>query len=504
MSKWFEADKDGLRQIAERLVEARGFGIILAELYQNVMDTNATECSVEFEKVPGRPLAELRVTDNDPNGFADLTHAYTLYAPSGKKADPSKAGRFNLGEKYVLAFCQTANITTTTGCISFGPDGREHLPRRKTNVGTAFEAVIDCTTAQMEQMAQFARRLIVKPGLRLMVNGEEVPHRKPFTSFTAKLPTEISNDAGNLTRTVRVAEVELYEPLAGEVPMLYELGIPVVETGDKWHYNVQQKVPLNTERDNVTPKYLADLRTFVFNHTHAMLGGDDTEAEWVNVAAGNDKAAPAAVETFRVQKFGEKSVAEDPFNAEANAEAVAHGYTVIPKHGLTPGQRANLKANNFLLSSSAAFPTAGKGVYSDDPDAEPVEVIGPDRQTAPMTEVARYTEELAHRLMGKKVTVVFVKVPPRQCAQPWLACYGRGHLLGRSEFHFNVGVLGQRWFDNRVTDKVDELIIHEFGHEYNPNHLAAEYHAGLCKLGARLVQAVLDDPAWFKKWRGRA
>ena len=27
--------------------------------------------------------------------------------------------------------------------------------------------------------------------------------------------------------------------------MLYELGIPVVETGDKWHYSVRQKVPLN-------------------------------------------------------------------------------------------------------------------------------------------------------------------------------------------------------------------------------------------------------------------
>ena len=32
MSRWFEADKVGLRQIAERLVERRGFGILGAEL----------------------------------------------------------------------------------------------------------------------------------------------------------------------------------------------------------------------------------------------------------------------------------------------------------------------------------------------------------------------------------------------------------------------------------------------------------------------------------------
>ena len=39
---WFSVDKEGLRQINERLVERRGFGVIVAELYQNVMDTDAT------------------------------------------------------------------------------------------------------------------------------------------------------------------------------------------------------------------------------------------------------------------------------------------------------------------------------------------------------------------------------------------------------------------------------------------------------------------------------
>ena len=66
MSDWFIANKDGLRQIAERLVERRGFGIIGGELYQNVMDTDATECIMTIEKLPNRPVAELTVTDNDP------------------------------------------------------------------------------------------------------------------------------------------------------------------------------------------------------------------------------------------------------------------------------------------------------------------------------------------------------------------------------------------------------------------------------------------------------
>ena len=66
MSRWFEADKVGLRQIAERLVERRGFGIIGAELYQNVMDTNATVCEIVLEKTKTRGWYALVCEDNDP------------------------------------------------------------------------------------------------------------------------------------------------------------------------------------------------------------------------------------------------------------------------------------------------------------------------------------------------------------------------------------------------------------------------------------------------------
>jgi hypothetical protein len=31
------------------------------------------------------------------------------------------------------------------------------------------------------------------------------------------------------------------------------MGIPVVETGDRWHVDVAQKVPLNFDRDNLPP-----------------------------------------------------------------------------------------------------------------------------------------------------------------------------------------------------------------------------------------------------------
>src|SRR3990172_1784245 len=94
---WFEVDRAGLA----KLVERRGKAFLLYELISNCWDTGATEVVVTLGEI-GRAV-ELTIVDNDVNGFADLTHAYTLFAESSRKSDPSKRGRFNLGEKLVLA-----------------------------------------------------------------------------------------------------------------------------------------------------------------------------------------------------------------------------------------------------------------------------------------------------------------------------------------------------------------------------------------------------------------
>lgn len=496
MSKWFDADKDGLRQLAERLVERRGFGIIGAELYQNVMDTDATVCDITLEKTDARGRYLLVCEDNDPTGFPELGHAYTVFAPSLKKDDPEKAGRFNIGEKMVLAFCREACIETTKGTVNFDAEGRREHPRRKRGVGTKFWAVIDCNEERRGQFLAHMQRILIKPGLKLRVNGETIPERRPVAEFEEILTTEHGDD---LRPTKRKCKVEIYEPGEGETAMLYELGIPVVETGDRWHYSVRQKVPLNVDRDNVTPAYLRDLRTHVFNHMHPRVTPEDTEERWVEEATSDDKITEEAIADFKKKKYGDSAVAEDPFNPDANAAALTDGRTIIPKHGLTKGQRENLKKHALLVSSSQAYPTAGKGAYSDDPDADPVEVIREVDWSDGMREIFDYTQGMAQRLIGKSLKIRFVNWPRRDGGH-WRACYGTGHLLGLSSFDYNVGVLGRRWFAHGVTEDTDSLIIHELGHEYCTNHADENYYRALTKLGARLKAAALAEPDWFRRF----
>lgn len=491
MSNWFTADKDGLRQLHERLVERRGFGIVGAELYANVMDTSATDCLFTIEKFPRQPVIRVRVEDNG-EGFHDLSHAWTIFAPSKKKLDPEKAGRFNLGEKVVLSFALEGEIHTTTGTVKFDSSGRTVNGRKKRSQGTVFEALLRGNQERYEQLLDYMRRVIVRPGLNLTVNGEVVPHRTPIHVFETPLKTEIGED---LRPTVRITKVEVYEPLEGDIPSLFELGIPVVETDDRWHYNVLQKVPLNADRDNVTPAYLRSVRVAVLNEMHNRIQPEDTTTSWVYDATSSPDCSDEAIGTFKLQKYGEKSVAFDPGNPEANNVAAANGFTVIPSRGLTTGQRENLKRAGQLISSSQQFPDAGRRAYMGGPNAKPADIIPESEWTRGMKNIHAYTLFLGRRLLGKPIYVIFVKV-----GEKWDACYGQGQIS--SEFHYNVQSLGKKWFDGPVRPEIDELIIHEFGHEYATNHLSEDYYKSLCRLGAKLKALALAHPEDFGPFTG--
>jgi hypothetical protein len=111
---WFDVDKQGLA----KLMAGRHKAFVLYELLQNAWDQNVTEVKVSLSEVPGRAESEIVVEDDDPDGFADLAHAYTLFAESRKKANPEKRGRFNIGEKLVLALARRASMDHGGRCGS--------------------------------------------------------------------------------------------------------------------------------------------------------------------------------------------------------------------------------------------------------------------------------------------------------------------------------------------------------------------------------------------------
>ena len=104
--------------------------------------------------------------------------------------------------------------------------------------------------------------------------------------FEAALETVLATEEGELRRTQRKTLVRLHEPLEGEAAMLYEMGIPVVAIDAKYHVCVAQRVPLNMERDNVTPAYLKTIQVELLNHAYDRLEEHDANAAWGSRCGG--------------------------------------------------------------------------------------------------------------------------------------------------------------------------------------------------------------------------
>lgn len=483
MSSWFEADKEGLRKI----LESRGKEALLFELISNAWDTDTKAVHVDLAPIPGVPEAALLVRDDDPNGFADLTHAYTLFAESNRKDDATKRGRFNLGEKLVLAMCTEAKILTTRGSVYFGDKGRR-AGRAKTEKGTSFEATIRITRAEFEVVCRKVMALI--PPIPTFFRGERIPKRKPVRTFEVTLPTELGDEGGSLRRTRRKATVNLYEPKEGERATLYELGVPVVETEDRWHADVQQKVPLTLDRTNVLPSFLRELRAAILNNAHRMLSEEDSAKGWVTEALTSKKVEQKAVQVTIEKRFGERAVAYDPSDKESNNKAVAEGFKVVHGGSLPKAAWKNVRESSALTPAGRKFPTPKP--YSDDPDADLVELIPRSEWTPAMVKVADLADRLADELMGVPLTVLMVRAQGN-----FRACYGKGGKLD-----FNLKHLAPSFFEGVKTpegrQEVLDLLIHEFGHQYASNHLSEDYYRALTRLGSQAVELALSNPDLFE------
>ena len=464
--QWFDIDRTGLAKLLQR----RGIEFAVFELIQNAWDeAGVTSVEVSLHPSTERGYAKLLVTDNSPNGFSDLRHAYTLFAESAKKANATQRGRFNLGEKLVLSLCKWATVLTTKGTVVFNADGRsETITRSK--FGSTFEALIKMDAKQCKQVAAEVKKLITPKGIATSFNGELLPDFgwRLEREFEAQLNTEFAGDDGVLRRTWRKTAVRCYNLSDGETAMIYEMGIPVCEHDCAFHVDVQQKVPLTLDRENVTPRFLQQLRTAVFNATHGLLDANECNAEWAQTAIESGDAQPEAVVDYMTKRFGENRVSFDMSDHEANNKAVANGYTVVHGSMLSKTAWQNVRAAEAITPAGKLFPTHTDGFVA----------FSPAELTAGMRAVRDYTQRLGKLLLGINVAVEFGEQQSREAA-----CYGSARL------QFNVHNLGAEWFNmerNRLA--IDDLILHEFGHEYAANHLSEAYNDALSRLGAKAMQ----------------
>ena len=219
-----------------------------------------------------------------------------------------------LGEKMVLAVCENASISTTKGTVVFDPDeGRIEKPRQKRERGSVFQGRIKMTREEYPQVCDYLRSLLLPDNLDRDLQRRPAPAPQAPPHLRGQPGDADRRRPGRDEAPGPQDQVGIYEPLPGEVPSLYEMGLPVVETGDKWHVNIGQKVPLNRDRDNVRPAYLQAVRVAVLNAAYDLLTTDEeATAGWVKLAGADHRCSDEAIKHLVRLRFGEKVAAPDP------------------------------------------------------------------------------------------------------------------------------------------------------------------------------------------------
>lgn len=468
MNNWFEVDKKGLRA----LYADKPKTFIINELVQNAFDENITLCKldIKYSKVMGS--CNLTIEDDSSEGFKNMSHAYTLFADTYKRKDPTKRGKFNLGEKLVISLCDYAEIKTTKGTIIFTSDGRKEFDSKTAN-GTIVKINFDASKEQVDDIIKHTKTILVPLHIKFIVNDEVIPSKSIYKSFRASLKTEILKGDILVSRW-RETTINLIQH-NDNTSYIYEIGIPIQSTDCPYHIDVQQKVLLNLNRDTIAPRYLQDLYAEILNNIYNELKEEDSSALWVRTGLKDKKIHTEAINGIMKNRYGDKYCIANPKDTHSMEEAISKGYNIIYGSELSKEEWSKIKEHTNIQSTTQLF---GENHFALAKNVAPTEN---------MKIVKQLVKKIAKRILNIDVTVQFVDTKKATT----LADYNRtNHTL-----RFNVGRLPKNFFDNPISVSVIDLIIHELGHEQES---MVEYHKLLTKIGANLTFIAFKEPKFFE------
>lgn len=473
MKTRFEVSTEGMRE----LQAGREPWQLAKELVSNAWDEKTTVCEVKLYSISSM-TAYLSVYD-DGEGFKDIKDAWTLMKHTDKRLDPEMRGRFNTGEKEILAVAQEAMITTAGKIIRFPKSGGRNVTKDyKESKGTLVEVWLTWGTKQVRETAEKLSRMMPPQGITYTVNGIKVEPQTPYKIAQAVLETVLQTKPGEpLTSARRKATVEIYRNPNGDANRLFEIGIPVQEIDCPYSVNVMQKIPLPPNRDTVKSSYLQDIYAIVLNAVADEV--TDAAANWTRVAIEDKSVMPEAVQTIVTKRYGDK-VALWSANGRSNDKALAAGYELVHGRTLSAKER-EVFAGIGVQHASDIFPTsAGNREYYDE-----------SKLTDGMKRVRQYAKQLYRGLFPitschRDLSVRFYcDIHIRESAS-----YGTGEL------DFNIGDLGKAWFDE-IGENTTSLLLHEFAHTKGIGH-EPTYYRSLEDLAGRAVHLALDKPEIFK------
>lgn len=445
------------------------------EIVANAFDEEVTQVDVMLEQMSPKKVM-YTVVDNGP-GFSDLSHAWTLYAPTKKQSNPSVRGRFNFGEKSIICLASSALIETTSGSVHFAQGRRSVLKLAKRDCGTKVVLHLPWNREQVEEVRIALKSLQPPEGVRYTVNLDLVsPQPTVRTISPVELETQLADDEGVLKSFWRKTGVVLTKPLQG-VPFLKELGIPIMKIDCPYSVDVQQKVPLSVDRDNVKPGYLKDVYAEVLNVCikDGSMNDENISDPWVRIATTDPRCLPETVQAVKDRRYGQKALLWSS-DVLANERAREAGYTIIHPKTLEGEEKQVFESAGLVHTTKIFGITPGKSEAAE---------VTPD-----LERVKDLCIRLGKQLLGIDVGVRFYKMENDYSCAHW-----SGTVIS-----FNVLQWGEL-LKAPLTPRLISTIVHEFAH-HGPKGPTGEPHSREFwdryeDLMGRTVLMALEDPKLF-------
>jgi hypothetical protein len=231
-------------------------------------------------------VVECRDNGSGISNLADLRVVYLTH----KTDSHLKRGRFGRGFKEALCIAEQARVVSGGQQMQFLLENGQRVTRQEAaehQGGTTVWMRMPWPAETRDRLDAYFAQFLVPQGIELVVNGLRINARAVEHQVQASITTElydaISQSWKKPSRSTRIHLVRTHE---GETPTIYEMGIPVaaVDWTMPYHCDVQQRVPMNPNRDAVASGYPVKLHVACLPTLLEEMAESAVKDDWVGTA----------------------------------------------------------------------------------------------------------------------------------------------------------------------------------------------------------------------------
>ena len=221
------------------------------------------------------------------NSLSDLRVVYL----TNKTDSHLKRSRFGRGFKEALCIADQAMVSSGGEQLEFLQEDGVRISRSSfidnPIYGTHVRMQMPWSTDICEKLDQYFNKFLTPDEISLLVNGLTIKKREVLHQVKASLSTEIYDPSGQCwKKPSRKTLINLIQIDDGENPMINEMGIPVasLEWSMPLHCDIQQRVPMNPNRDAVASGYPIKVHIACLPTLLAGMDENSIKEDWVGIA----------------------------------------------------------------------------------------------------------------------------------------------------------------------------------------------------------------------------